>query len=266
MIQLAALLVGLNETQLRQLILNVGAEQAEFAAAIEREVKLLQRVAASLLTADSPGAPIAVDIAAVCRTLRRDFRAAASTDGGGQRGYFYDDYDDYTIDAGALLDPALTDAEALLAAGAAATATVLLTAVIAEWQECIADLEDYVYEANEESLDEAATAIDALLAESLLVQPLITTERQQWRGPASLPGPKTCSGSRSPTRRSKPGGIIRRWSPPCRERSQSRVPGQGKRQRAPRSWRGYGCASWPDKDETRNISTWRRLRGSGCSI
>ncbi|MBK8799490.1 MAG: SWIM zinc finger family protein [Anaerolineales bacterium] len=140
---LATLLAGLTEAQLRQLLVTVGAEQADFADAIERAVQVLRRV---LPTASAAGtvlaAPAPVDLVAIRRDLRRDFRKAASTRGGGYGGRFYDEYDELAIDAGAIVDSALTMAEALLAAGDATGATTLLTNVIEEWSECLTDLEE----------------------------------------------------------------------------------------------------------------------------
>ena len=179
---LESLLQGLTETQLRQLILTLGGEQASFADAIEREVNLLRRT-----TPDAPTLPAAlrlppsIDVAAICRDLGREFRRATSTDRGGRRGYLYDEYDEWDIDAGALLAPATDAAAALLTGGDPAGAAALLAGVIEEWSECITDLEEWVYEGNEEAFAEASEAVDALLAECLLSLPLTDIERKTWR-------------------------------------------------------------------------------------
>jgi uncharacterized Zn finger protein len=179
---LETLMHGLTETQLRQIILNVGSEQAAFADAIEREVNLLRRMTSESLTlpaATQP--PPSVDIAAIRRDLRREFRRATSTGGGDRRGYYYDEYGELDIDTGAMLAPAMDAAEMLLTGGDPAGAAALLVGVIAEWGECIADLEEWVYEGNEETFAEASNDVDALLAECLLSLPLTTDERKTWR-------------------------------------------------------------------------------------
>lgn len=173
------LLNGLNEAQLRQIIANIVAENPRLAADIESEVASLRRASPATSTAgDLPPTPL-VDIETLRRDMRRTFRKAAS--GGGRRGYYYDAYEEFYIDAGAIIEPAIQAAEALLNCDDPAGATTLLSGVIEEWGECIADLEEWVYEANEDAFDEASGEIDALLAESLLSLPLTAAERKAWR-------------------------------------------------------------------------------------
>lgn len=176
------LLNGLNEAQLRQIIANIVAENPRLAADVEYEVASLRRTSpATSTTGDLPPTPSLVDIDAIRRDMRRGFRKAASGGGGGRHGYYYDDYDEFYIDAGAILEPAIQAAEALLNHDDPAGAATLLSSVIEEWGECIADLEEWVYEANEDALNEASSEVDALLAESLLSLPLSTAERKAWR-------------------------------------------------------------------------------------
>ncbi|MFM7583138.1 MAG: hypothetical protein ACKO9F_10550, partial [Caldilinea sp.] len=68
----------------------------------------------------------------------------------------------------------------LLNSGAPTGAVTLLTDVIDEWSECIADLEEWVHESNQDAFDEAARKFDVLLAESLLSLPLTADERKVW--------------------------------------------------------------------------------------
>jgi len=178
---LETILHGLNEAQLRQVILTVGGEQASFADAIEREVNLLRRTAPDAPTLPAALQPPSIDLAAIRRELRREFRRATSSDRGGRRGYLYDEYDAWDIDAGALLAPATDAAATLLTGGDPAGAATVLAGIIEEWGECIADLEEWVYEGNEETFAEASEDVDALLAECLLSLPLTTTERKTWR-------------------------------------------------------------------------------------
>lgn len=177
------LLNGLNEAQLRQIIANIVAENPRLAADIESEVASLRRASSVTSPSDGlPPTPPLVDIETLRRDMRRTFRKAASGGGGGgRRGYSYDAYEEFYIDAGAILEPAIQAAEALLNCDDPAGAATLLSGVIEEWGECIADLEEWVYEANEDAFDEASSEIDALLAESLLSLPLTSAERKAWR-------------------------------------------------------------------------------------
>ena len=178
---LAALVAGLTETQLRQLIVNVGAEQAGFAAAIEREVKLLPRVAPGSLTRlplSHPSRWMSPLSVASCAVTSARPRQPAGVVSGATSTMTTTNIPSTPMRCSHRRSQI---AENLLAADAAAGAAALLSAVIEEWHACLADLEDWMFEANEDSLAEAATAIDALLAESLLSQPLTETERRQWR-------------------------------------------------------------------------------------
>jgi hypothetical protein len=176
----ASLLAGLGEAELRQLIVNVAQDEPGFADAIEREVNLLRKTREGAVTpAGSAPAPV-VDLAAVRRDLRRSFRLA--TQGGGRDHHHdYYDYDEGGyIDADAMLQPHLTAARLFLAGGHPAAAAELLAAAIDEWGECVTDLEEWVYEASEDSIDGAVTSVDFLLAECLLSQPLSPAERRGW--------------------------------------------------------------------------------------
>jgi uncharacterized Zn finger protein len=176
----ASLLAGLGEAELRQLIVNVAQDEPGFADAIEREVNLLRNTREGAVTpAGGVPAPV-VDLAAVRRDLRRSFRLA--TQGGGRDHHHdYYDYDEGGyIDADAMLQPHLTAARLFLAGGHPAAAAELLAATIDEWGECVTDLEEWVYEASEDSIDGAVTSVDFLLAECLLSQPLSPAERRGW--------------------------------------------------------------------------------------
>ena len=168
---LETLVDGLTEAQLRQIILTVGGEQAGFADAIERAVTLLRRSVPDVATASATPPP-SIDLAAIRRELRRDLRSAASPGEGRGRGYYYDVYDDMAIDATALLAPGLDAAETLLERDDPAGALTVLAGVIEEWGECLANLEEWIYEANEDTFAEAASDVDALVAECLLSLPL----------------------------------------------------------------------------------------------
>jgi uncharacterized Zn finger protein len=176
----ASLLAGLSEAELRQLILNVAQDEPGFADAVEREISLLRTTGDGAVT-PTGGAPApVVDLAAVRRDLRRSFRLATQ---GGDRGYRHDYYgydEGGYIDADAMLQPHLAAARAFLAGGHPAAAAELLAAIVDELGECVTALEEWVYDASEESIGQAAESLDFLLAECLLSQPLSPAERRGW--------------------------------------------------------------------------------------
>jgi len=174
----ASLLAGLGEAELRQIVLTVAQAEPGFADAIEREVNLLRRTRAEAVT-PAGGAP-AVDAAAARRDLRRSFRLATQGGDRGHRHGYYDYDEGGYIDADAILQPHLAAARAFLAGGHPAAAAELLAAIVDEWGECVTDLEEWVYDASEESIGQAAESLDFLLAECLLSQPLSPAERRGW--------------------------------------------------------------------------------------
>jgi uncharacterized Zn finger protein len=176
----ASLLAGLGEAELRQLILNVAQDEPGFADAIERGVSLLRKTGEGTVAPTGSAPAPAVDVAAVRRDLRRSFRLATQRgDGGHHHGYYDYDEGEY-IDADDILQPHLAAARAFLAGGHPAAAAELLAAAIDEWGECVTDLEEWVYEASEDSIEQAASSVDFLLAECLLSQPLSPAERRGW--------------------------------------------------------------------------------------
>jgi hypothetical protein len=175
---LSALLDGLNEVQLRQIIVSVVAENLRFGDRVEHAVNALRRTASA--AGDLPPVPPHVDVEAIRRDMRRRFRQAASDSGSGRRGEYGYSYDEFYIDVAAIIEPAVQAAGALLNSGAPTGAVTLLTDVIDEWSECIADLEEWVHESNQDAFDEAARKFDVLLAESLLSLPLTADERKVW--------------------------------------------------------------------------------------
>lgn len=179
--ELDTLLAGLTDTQLRRVIRAVAEDRPAFADAIEQEVRWLTMTpaAGSTGTATPVAHSIAVDITAIRREMRKDFRRVASMGGSGYSSDYYDD-DAGTIDPDDVLQPHYQMAEALLAAGDAAAATDVVTAMIEEWGAGISDLDEWIREANEYAFDEAAQALGALLAEALLSQDLSEEQQDQW--------------------------------------------------------------------------------------
>ena len=71
-------------------------------------------------------------------------------------------------------------AERLLAAGDAAAATDVITAMIEEWGEGIAGLDEWIAEANVDVFGETSLDLGVLLAEALLSQDFSPDQRAQW--------------------------------------------------------------------------------------
>jgi uncharacterized Zn finger protein len=176
------LLAGLTDTQLRRIIRAVAGDQPAFAAAIEQEVKWLKmEPVASVASATPVAHSIVVDITAIRPEMRKDFRRVESTGGGsGYSNHYWDDDEAGMIDPDEVLSPHWQTADALLAAGDAAAATEVITAMIEEWGEGITGLDEWIIEANVEVFDETAQDLGALLAEALLSQDLSQVQRDQW--------------------------------------------------------------------------------------
>ena len=98
------LLAGLTDTQLRRIIRAVAEDQPAFAAAIEQEVKWLKMEPATSAASAASATPVAhsivVDVAAIRREMRKDFRRVKSTGGGsGYSNHYWDD------DEASMIDP-----------------------------------------------------------------------------------------------------------------------------------------------------------------
>lgn len=176
---LDALLANLSGEQLRYIIHSLVDVQPELLETVQEEVAFLKTQPAPG-EAVIPSAASAVDLAAIARELHQDFRRIAA------RGYDYDDrygYDHYSeegIDAQRILQPHVATVERLLAAGDAPAATTVLAAIIEQWGREITKLEEWNYEGNEETIEEAGQDLAVLLAEALLSQDLSKAERKQW--------------------------------------------------------------------------------------
>ncbi len=178
--EMDTLLAGLTEAQLRRIIRTVAEDDPALVAAIEQEVEWLKTTP----VADAaPAAPVAhaitFDIAAIRREMRKDFRQVASSDGGGYSGDSWDD-EAGLIYPDEMLRPHRELAERLLAAGDAAAATDVITAMIEEWGAGIADLDEWIAEANEDMFGDTALELGVLLAEALLSQNFSPEQRDQW--------------------------------------------------------------------------------------
>ena len=181
--ELETLLAGLTDTQLRRIIRAVAADQPAFADAIRQQVQWLKMEPVIGIGSATPPVAhsIAVDIAAIRREMGKDFRRIAATGGGsGYSDHYWDD-DSGGFDPDEVLQPHKETANQLLAAGDAATATAVITALIEEWSEGIADLDEWIAEANIDVFSETEQELGALLAEALLSQDLSPEQLDQWQ-------------------------------------------------------------------------------------
>ena len=224
--ELDTLLAGLTEAQLRRIIRAVAEDQPALVAAIEQEVEWLKTTPVAAATAVAPAAhSITFDLAAIRREMRKDFRRIAATGGGSGYSDGYWDDDAGVFDPDEVLFHHRELAERLLAAGDAAAATDVITAMIEEWGEGIAGLDEWIAEANVDVFDETALDLGVLLAEALLSQDFSPAQRAQWLARVEDWGedPSTWMLSRP---RLITGGTTRRWWPPCRATSPSWAPGE----------------------------------------
>ena len=103
------LLAGLTDTQLRRIIRAVAEDQPAFAAAIEQEVKWLKMEPAAWRrwhSATPVAHSIVVDVTAIRREMRKDFRRVESTGGGsGYSNHYWDDDEAGMIDPDEVLQP-----------------------------------------------------------------------------------------------------------------------------------------------------------------
>ncbi|MEW5985960.1 MAG: SWIM zinc finger family protein [Chloroflexota bacterium] len=173
--ELSTLLAGLNEGQLRQLILDAAEEHPALVETFEEGIERVQSTPPSP-AAGSAAAPIPLDVEAIRRAIRKDFRHAGRPDQ-----YDYYDEDEGLIYPDEMLDPHFDKIQALLDAGAPQPAVSIITAVIEEWIEGVSDLEEWVHEVNEDVLGEATVTIGARLAEVLLSLDLTPDERRDWQ-------------------------------------------------------------------------------------
>ena len=180
--ELDTLLAGLTEAQLRRIIRAVAEDQPAFAAAIEQEVEWLKTIPVADAASPAPAAhAIAFDLAAIRREIGKDIRQAGATGGGsGYSERYWDDEEAGLIYPDAVLGPHRQLAERLLAAGDAAAATDVITAMIEAWGGGIAGLDEWIAENNQDMFSETALDLGVLLAEALLSQDFSPDQRAQW--------------------------------------------------------------------------------------
>ncbi|KAA3662972.1 MAG: hypothetical protein DWQ04_11900, partial [Chloroflexi bacterium] len=175
--EMADLLNGLSEGQLRQVLLHVAEESPAIAELIEREVMWLQAVPTETAVS-APSPSITVDINAVRREMHKDFRLAGKGDPF-QHGY-YDEYAGLEGDVDGILQPHLEKVVVLLDAGGVDTAVTLITAIFEAFIDGLTDLDEWVYEYNEDVFNEANLTLSAVLAEIILSQTLNPEQEDDW--------------------------------------------------------------------------------------
>ncbi len=173
--ELATLLADLREDQLRKVLLGLAEEGPEFDEPIEREVTWLQGEAARAETTQKTS--VQVDINAVRRQIHKEFRQAGS----GRRGYgYYDEYEGLEIDPDLILMPHLEKVTALLDAGDVDSAVTLIHVIVEAYIDGLTDLDEWVYEYNEDIINEASLTLGAILAEVLLSLEFNQAEKEKW--------------------------------------------------------------------------------------
>jgi uncharacterized Zn finger protein len=174
--ELSTLLAELTAEQLRQILIGLADEGPAIAEAIEREMSWLKE---QPVTADAPKSEsIAVDVNAVRREIDKDFRLAGKGDPF-QHGY-YDEYSGLEMNPDEILQPHLEKVLALLDAGDVETAETLITIIINSYLDGLSELDEWVYEYNEDVLSEASVTLGAVLAEVLLTLDLEPGEQVEW--------------------------------------------------------------------------------------
>ena len=154
--ELDTLLAGLTEAQLRRIIRAVAEDDPALVAAIEQEVEWLKTVPVADAASTAPAAhAITFDLAAIRREIHKGVRQAAAT-GGGYSERYWDDDEAGLIYPDVVLGPHRELAQRLLAAGDAAAATDVIAAMIEEWGESIAGLDEWIAENNQDMFSETA--------------------------------------------------------------------------------------------------------------
>jgi uncharacterized Zn finger protein len=178
---LEALLAPLTEKQLRRVLQALAEGRPGLVDDIERAMQWLTQEPAAAGPATAVAHAIPVDLAAIRREIGKDLRSFEHGGGGGRGAYLdYWDDDAGTIYPEEVLGPHQARATQLLDAGDAAAAASVLAAVAEAWSEGISDLDEWIYEANEDAFSEAGQELSLLLAEALLSMDLAPEQRKQW--------------------------------------------------------------------------------------
>ncbi|MBK8047403.1 MAG: SWIM zinc finger family protein [Anaerolineales bacterium] len=180
--EIRTLLADLTATQLRELVVAVAEEEPAFADALEEYLAAMRQTwQDSAPQAKAPAAIVLVDLVAMRRQIRKDFRSATVYDGRSHGGAYWDYDNEGMISPDEVLGEHLATVAGLLDTMNATAATPVIVAIIEEWNECLDGLEDWLLEGNEEAFADTGFELDVLLAETLLSQELTEDERDEWR-------------------------------------------------------------------------------------
>ncbi|MFZ0544029.1 MAG: SWIM zinc finger family protein [Candidatus Promineifilaceae bacterium] len=174
--ELHTLLTDLTADQLRQILTGLTERGPEFSEAVEQEISWLKDQ--PIISSASPSTTVTVDINAVRREINKDFRLAGKGDPF-QHGY-YDEYSGMEMDPDVILQPHLEKVLALLDEGDVETAETLITLIINAYIDGMSELDEWVYEYNQDVLSEANLTLGAVLAEVLLTLDLEPGKQNKW--------------------------------------------------------------------------------------
>lgn len=175
-----ALLADLSEAQLRRLIGMLAEDQPKLVETVERNIRWLKmEPPAGAAASPPPASAIPVDLVAIRRDMHKEFRRVTAVGGGYDDRYWDNDMEGY-FEADSVLEPHRELATRLLEAGDAARASDVIGVMIEEWGSGVGDLDEWIYEANEDMIAETQTDLGVLLAEALLSQELSPEQRAQW--------------------------------------------------------------------------------------
>jgi uncharacterized Zn finger protein len=178
---LETILAPLTEKQLRRVLQALAEGRPELVDDIEREVQWLTQEPTTAGPAAGVAQAIPVDLAAIRREIGKDLRMFEHGGGGGRGGYFeYWDDEAGTIHPEEVLGPHQVLADQLLDAGDPAAAASVIAAMVEAWGQGISDLDEWIYEANEDAFSEAGQELSLLLAEALLSMDLDPEQGEQW--------------------------------------------------------------------------------------
>ena len=173
---LTILLADLTADQLRRILLGMAEMGSEFADLIEREVTWLRDQPDASATSSS--LPVLVDLSAIRREIHKDFRLAGKGDSF-QLGY-YDEYAGLEVYPDEILQPHLEKVGAQLDAGDVETAVTLINTIMDAYTDGLTDLDEWVYEYNDDVLNEANLTLGATLAEVLLSLDMKPKQQERW--------------------------------------------------------------------------------------
>ncbi len=168
------LLDGLNEEQLRSILLALAKSQTGLVEAIEAEIRVLKKTAGEpVLEASRHG--IAVDLGAIKLEIIRNLGRLRRERDYGDYGYY--DYD--LTYPPAFLKPHLNQVEALLEAGEPRLALEVMRAIIDAWIDGLVEVDEWIYEAYEDAFTDAALDMDMTLAKVIRSLDLSEQEREE---------------------------------------------------------------------------------------